>query len=626
MKHIPAILCAFFFLMPNQVNQKLEFRKYSARQFYKNINIIGGEFSNDGQKILFTSDKTGIYNAYTVSVTTGEIEQVTDSKKESIYAYTYVPGSDAFIYGADQGGNELTHIYLKKPGADAIDLTPDSNQKVQFTGWSLDKKSMYYQSNKRDPRYFDIYKMNIADWKPQKLYTNDSGYAINAISNNEHYLLVSKSITTSVTELYLVDLKTNGIKKLSKEGAHASYYGLRFSNNDKKIYYLTDEGSEFQHVIEYDVTTGKGKNYFSTDWDVMYLYFTDNEKYRVIGINKDGKNVIRVFNNLTNEEVAFPDINDGDISAVAFPPAENKIRLSVESSVSPKNLYVYDLGSKKLKKLTNTLNSEINEKDLAKAEVVRFKSFDGIEIPAIYYKPLNASATNKVPAVLWIHGGPGGQSRIGFVPSIQFLVNHGYAVLAVNNRGSSGYGKTFFAMDDRDHGGADLKDCIYGKKYLQTLDYINPDEIGILGGSYGGFMTLAALCFYPDAFNCGVDYFGVANWLRTLKSIPPYWASFRTALYAEMGDPFTADSVRLRNISPLFNADKITKPLMVLQGVNDPRVLKAESDEIVAAVKKNSVPVEYVVFPDEGHGFVKTENKIMADSSMLVFLNKYLKK
>ncbi len=180
-------------------------------------------------------------------------------------------------------------------------------------------------------------------------------------------------------------------------------------------------------------------------------------------------------------------------------------------------------------------------------------------------------------------------------------------------------------MDDLNHGDKDLKDCIWGKKWLQSQETTDPEKIGIIGGSYGGYMTMAALTFAPDEFQVGVNIFGVTNWLRTLKSIPPYWESFRLALYAELGDPNTQDSIRLYNISPVFHAQNVKKPLMVLQGANDPRVLQVESDEIVAAVRKNNVPVEYVVFPDEGHGFRKKENEIDGYGKILQFLDKYLK-
>ena len=248
-----------------------------------------------------------------------------------------------------------------------------------------------------------------------------------------------------------------------------------------------------------------------------------------------------------------------------------------------------------------------------------------MEIPSLLYKPKGLKAGEKVPALLFIHGGPGGQTRLNYSPIIQHLVNHGYAILAVNNRGSSGYGKTFFAADDRKHGDEDLRDCVDSKKFLATLPYIDMDKVGIMGGSYGGYMTMAALAFTPEEFKVGVNLFGVTNWIRTLKSIPPWWEAGRKGLYVELGDPFTADSVALYNKSPLFHTDKITKPFIVLQGSNDPRVLQIESDEIVANARKNGVPVEYVIFPDEGHGFVKKENNIKASEEILKFVDKYLK-
>jgi dipeptidyl aminopeptidase/acylaminoacyl peptidase len=197
-------------------------------------------------------------------------------------------------------------------------------------------------------------------------------------------------------------------------------------------------------------------------------------------------------------------------------------------------------------------------------------------------------------------------------------------VLGINNRGSSGYGQTFFTADDRKHGREPLWDCVEAKKYLASLPFVDPGRIGIIGGSYGGYMVLAALAYQPEVFNAGVDIFGVANWVRTLSSVPPYWESFRKALYKEMGDP-EKDAQMLHDISPVFSADKIRRPLMVLQGANDPRVLKQESDDIVAAVKKNGLPVEYVVFPEEGHGFTKKKDQIEGYGDILVFLDRYLK-
>ena len=221
-------------------------------------------------------------------------------------------------------------------------------------------------------------------------------------------------------------------------------------------------------------------------------------------------------------------------------------------------------------------------RDLVASTVVRYASFDGLQVPGVLYKPQGAEAGAPCPALVRVHGGPGGQSRCGYDPVVQHLVNQGFAVFAANNRGSSGYGMTFFHMADRRRGDLDLDDSVHAGNWLAEQDWVDADRIGVMGGSYGGYMVGAALAFRPDAFKVGIDVFGVMNWIRTLESIPPWWGAQRDALYDLMGDPAT-DRDRVRAISPLFHADQIRAPLMVVQGANDPRVLQVESDEIVAA-------------------------------------------
>ncbi|MFY0653782.1 MAG: S9 family peptidase [Cyclobacteriaceae bacterium] len=597
-------------------------QQYTIDDFLKTTSIGNGSFSEDESKLLIHSDESGIFNLYEIDIATGSQTQITYSEKESYFAIDYVPGTNQMLYSADKGGNEISHIYLLQDTV-STDLTPGENEKAMFGGWSKDKKYMYYLSNIRDPKYFDFYKMEVGTWESELIYQNNDGLDISDISNDEGTLAISQTITTSENKLWLVNSENGEKTDLSEEPGN--YGGMGFSDDGSLYFYVTNSGKEFAYLVQYELESGDKKVLFETNWDVMYSYTSEAEKYRVIAINEDAKNNLILLDNSTNQRVDFPVIPDGDIKGIRFSDSENIIRLTVGTSKAPNNIYIYDLASKNLNKLTETLNPVINPEELAAAEVVRYQSFDNLEIPAIYYKPLNASSDNKVPALVWVHGGPGGQSRTGYSALIQYLVNHGYAVLAVNNRGSSGYGASFYKMDDLNHGDKDLKDCIWGKKWLQNQTDIDAEKIGILGGSYGGYMTMAALTFAPEEFNVGVNIFGVTNWLRTLKSIPPYWESFRNALYKELGDPGTADSVRLYNISPLFHAQNVTKPLMVLQGANDPRVLQVESDEIVAAVKENGVPVEYVVFDDEGHGFAKKENRSKAYSQILKFLDKYLK-
>ncbi len=600
-------------------------KQYTIEQFFKTTNFGGGRFNQAENKLLLHDNSTGIFNVYELDLSTKNKKTLTRSGKESFFSIDYIPGTSHFLYMADKGGNENTHLYLQSADGKVKDLTPGEKEKAQFLDWNKAKTAFYYNSNVRDPKYFDVYKMNTADWKKEMLYKNETGMDADLISPDENFILITKNITTDRNELYLLNRSKNELKKISAEGAEATYSPQAFELDNSAFYYTTNEGSEFAYVIKYDLATGKKEKFFSTDWDVWYLYLSENGKYHVIGINEDGRNKILLFDHATNQPLSFPDIKEGNVQGVSISPTEKNMVVYVASDKTPVNLWWYNFEHQQLQRLTNALNPEINPDDLVDAEVVRFPSFDSLTIPAIFYKPHDASASNKVPALIWVHGGPGGQSRAGYSQTIQYFVNHGYAVLAVNNRGSSGYGKSFYKMDNQNHGDKDLKDCVWGKKWLAQQPYIDAQKIGIYGGSYGGFMSLAGIIQYPQEFAAGVDVFGVTNWVRTLRSTPAYWESFRKALFDEMGDPYSADSVRLRNISPLFNTDKIRTPLLVLQGANDPRVLQVESDEIVAGAKKNGVPVEYVLFPDEGHGFIKKENQMKAARVTLQFLDKYLK-
>tara|TARA_B100001769_G_scaffold173160_1_gene136518 strand:- start:984 stop:2888 length:1905 start_codon:yes stop_codon:yes gene_type:complete len=618
------IIIAFSLLFIGcQQNVDPNLKVYGIEDFFDNVSISGGYFSTDEEKIIFSSNQSGIFNVYEANIQTGKINQLTASNKESFFVRAYVPNSNDFIYSADNEGNEINHLFLKKEDDTVIDLTPNENEKSMFYKWSNDNQFLYYFSNKRDSRYFDLYKMKIGQWNPEIIYKNEDNLSLSDISNDEKYLLLSKSITTSENKFYLFDINEN--KRIEISSLPGSYSSAGFSDFNKSFLYITDINNEFSYLNKYDIESMESSVIYKTEWDVMYSYLSKNEKYRIIGVNEDGKNSVKVIEVDSNLPIKFPSFNNKDISSVSFSESEKKIRLTVGSSKMPNDLFVYDIEAETLKKITNSLNPKIDSKSLVSAQVIRYKSFDGLEIPAIYYKPLSASKNNKVPALVWVHGGPGGQSRVGFNPLIQYLTNNGYAILAVNNRGSSGYGKSFYKMDDKNHGEKDLQDCVWGKKWLQKQEYIDENKIGIIGGSYGGYMTMAAMTFTPDEFMVGVNIFGVTNWIRTLKSIPTFWEASRKALYDELGDPYTSDSIRLKKISPLFHADKVINPVMVLQGANDPRVLQIESDEIVEELIKNDIPVEYVVFEDEGHGFRKKENQIEGYRKIESFLDLYLK-
>jgi dipeptidyl aminopeptidase/acylaminoacyl peptidase len=602
--------------------------RYDAEAFFTTTTygLAGGyAWSPEDQALLVSSDETGIFNAWSMSPVNGERKPLTTSTTDSTFAVSWFPDDGRILFTANQGGNELDHLYVREVSGETRDLTPGAEVKAQFVDWSGDGKSFYVLTNELDPATFDLYRYAVEDYERTLVFQNDEAFDIQAVSPDGTTIALLKPRTSADSDIYLLDTRIDDAKPelITLHEGNISHGVHEFTPDSKQLVYSTDEHGEFTQAWTYDLGTGEKEPLVSADWDVMFVTYSDSGRYRVSAINDDGRTVVRIQDSESGEEVDLADLPPGDLAQIRFSRDESKIALMLSSDTSPSDVYTVDLATGEDRRLTEALNPEIDEADLVASEVVRYKSYDGLEIPSILYRPKQSSAANPVPALVWVHGGPGGQSRTGYSATIQHLVNHGYAILAANNRGSSGYGKTFFHMDDRKHGEVDLKDIVEAKTYLQSLDWVDDERIGIIGGSYGGYMVGAALAFEPEVFDVGINIFGVMNWVRTLTSIPPWWESFKEALYDEMGDP-AVDGERHRRISPLFHAANITTPLLVVQGANDPRVLQVESDEIVAAVRANEVPVEYVLFEDEGHGFTKRENKIEASEAYLAFLDKHL--
>jgi len=601
-------------------------RRYTIEQFLATTTWSGGWFSPDGRELLVSGNATGVFNAYTIPVAGGSPRQLTDSKVNAIQVAGWFPSGGRILYGSDQGGNEQTHLYVRDASGATRDLTPGDKLKAQFEGWAPDDRTFFFTTNERDPHYFDLYEMSVDGYQRTLLFRNEGGFAVGPISRDRRYVALVKQESTGDSDVYLYDRSTRQLRDLTTHHGEVVNAPADFSPDGKSLYFTTDEGGEFAHLVRYELATGKRVEVLHPDWDVTDASFSRDGRFLVVSINRDAATEVRLFEEPGMRPVELPALPDADITGLRFSRDGKHLAFFAESSRSPRNLYtidIADLGHGAPRQLTRALSPDIDPAALVPSRVVRFKSYDGLEVPGLLYQPKSAAREHPAPALVWVHGGPGGQSRVGYSALIQFLVNHGYAVYAINNRGSAGYGKTFFHLADRKHGDADLGDCVAAKGMLTATGWVAPDRIGIIGGSYGGYMVLAALAFRPHEFAAGVDLFGVANWVRTLASIPPYWASERKALYKLIGDP-QADAEYLRKISPLFHAEQIERPLLVLQGEQDPRVLRQESDEIVAAARKRGTPVEYLIFPNEGHGFARKETQAKAYQAVLVFLDKYL--
>jgi dipeptidyl aminopeptidase/acylaminoacyl peptidase len=596
---------------------------YEVADFYRSTSFGGASWSPDRRRLLVSSNRSGIWNAYTIPTAGGAEQPLTRSTKNSIFAQSYFPHDDRILFTSDEGGNELTHLYVRNVDGTTKDLTPGEKLKAQFLGWAGDDRSFFVSTNERDARYFDLYEISADSFKRTLLFRNDSGFNIGPVSRDRRFMAAVKSRTTSDDDIYLVELKTGATKNITAHTGNVSNNPTDFSPDGRALLFLSDADREFASLRSYDLASGRTTSVYEQPWDVTGAAYSKGGRYLTVFVNEDSRGVARILDAKSLAPVALKGMPTGLVRGVSISPNDSAFAFYATDGSVPNELYVSSFGGTP-RRLTEALDKRIKRRDLVVPSVVRFSSYDGVTVPGVLYRPHQASAAAKAPAIVFVHGGPGGQSAVGYSALVQALVNHGYVVFAINNRGSSGYGKTFYAMDDRKHGEADLGDVVASKRMLIETGYVDSARIGILGGSYGGYMTLAALTFQPDAFKAGVDLFGISNWSRTLLNIPAWWGSQKDALYAEMGDPKT-DSVRLQRISPLFHADRIKAPLMVLQGANDPRVLKVESDEIVAAAKRNGVPVEYVVFPDEGHGFVKKENEIAGYTKVIAFLDKYLK-
>jgi dipeptidyl aminopeptidase/acylaminoacyl peptidase len=603
---------------------------YTAAQFFETTsfsmaNPDGLAFSEGRSHVLISSDQTGVFNAYALPVAGGDPVPLTASTTNATFAQSYFPDGRRILVAADQGGNELTHIYVRETDGTLRDLTPGDKVKAGFVGFSDDGQTFWLTSNERDASAFDVYAYDATTYE-RKLVFQNPGLNVTAVSGDGRLVALIKSHTSANSDIYLADLQAGGEPYLiSEHTGDVAYDVSGFGPNGATLIYTSNQDGEFAQAYAYDIANKAHNRTTQADWDVMYVSFSPNSRYRVTAVNADASTELTIEDAQTRAPVRLTGLPEGDITGVRFDPGADLAAFTVVSDTSPADVFIADLSTGQARRLTSALNPAIKESDLVEATIVRYPGEGGVMVPAVLYRPKGASAANPAPAVVLVHGGPGGQTRRGYSAMVQHLVNHGYAVLGANNRGSSGYGKTFFHMDDKKHGEADLRDIVAGGDWLRAQDWVADDQVAVMGGSYGGYITAAALAFHPDKFEAGIDIFGVTNWVRTLESIPAWWGAQRVALFDEMGAPAT-DAVRHRAISPLFHAEKIQRPLLVIQGANDPRVLQVESDELVEKVRANNVPVEYVVFPDEGHGFQRRANRIKAQDSYLAFLNRYVRK
>ena len=586
--------------------------------------LAGLAFSFDEDRILFTSDASGISNAYEVSISTCRQTQLTFSTSESIQSVSYFPKDRRILLSRDREGVENRILYVFHPDGSETTLTHGTRVQAVFHRWSSDEESFYISTNERDGRFYDLYKVSASDYSRIILFKPSDRFHCCAVSDDERYALFVKIESMAKADVFLCDLSTKGTTPVIRDEGNVLNCAPVFNRDSSAIYYITDKENDFRYVRRFDLLTKESASVEQVEGDVGWTCFSPDYKRRVSFFDEvlTTRRVMRIHDEATGDVQVLPGLSSASITSAIFSRSGRQLAFYVNRDRSPANIYVYDFETEITAKVTESVNAEIDHGDLVESEVVRFRSVDDLELPSLLWRPHNATENRKFPGLVWVHGGPGGRMAKGYKGRIQYLVNHGYVVLGVNYRGSSGFGKTFLASDRLKHGREPILDCVMAKQYLANLDYVDSTKIGIIGASFGGFMVLAALTFAPEEFAAGVDICGPSNFLSLAQSLPAYWNI--KSFYDKLGDLDNAKE-ELKSISPVFFADKVTRPLMILQGARDPRCPQQQSDEMVEAIKEAGGEVEYLLFNDEAHGFRKRKNAVYAFEAILRFLDLNLK-
>lgn len=582
-------------------------------------------FTFDESLISYFSDEGGRRDVWTRPVAGGPPKQLTHVKG-FIQAFEFSPTKDIAVLAADVGGDELMQLYLTdSTGREQVAVFPDDpkTSRADFVRWADDGKTFLYTSSRRDPNYQDLYEYDLATRKSTLLWQASGKLSFSLASRDHRRFVIAETISDADSNLYAMKRGDRAPTLLTPHKTDTNYNPLDISPDGKKLYYTSDEAGEFTALFTMDLATKKSSSVLAPKWDVDSAGFSKTGKYFFTQVNVDGSPQVALTDTKTRKPVLLPATGaSGTLVPAQFSKSDRWLAATLQSDVAPTTIWLIDLRDNKALQILDPLPRSLAGRAFVAAKSVRIKSFDGREVPAFLYTP---KGTGPFPALLDIHGGPTSQSMDDFQPFLQYLVSKGYVVLVPNVRGSTGYGKTYTKLDNKDLGGGPLKDTIASKAWLVENAHVDAERVVIFGGSYGGYMALAAATFAPTEFAAHVDIFGVSDLKSLVESFPAYWASFATFIYQKFGDPNDPkDAHYQHDRSPGNYVDKIVRPLLVVQGTNDARVKKDQSDRIVDGLRKRHTPVDYLVIEGEGHGFSKTENRQLVFEVSDRFLDKYI--
>ncbi len=636
-----AIICSFTIVHTFAQTEKLP-PVIDRELFFGDPQITRANLSPDGKFISFVKEYRGTRNIWVKKAEAAftDAKPLTEDTLRPIDNYFWSRNGKYILYVKDKGGDENFNLYAVDPNAAPAQgqAVPENKDLTHLTGIRVliysvpksDPDAIFIGLNDRDKAWHDLYKLKISTGEKTLLHKNS---ATERITNwifdwNDSLRLATRANEDGSHDVLKVN--NNNFEKIYSTDPYEDASPYAFEKNNKRIYIVTNKGEKnnFQQLILLDPESLK-EEYIERDplnhVDISDVQFSDKTKEIIYTAYEDEK--LRRYWKDKNFEKDFELIKksfpQSEISFNSSTADENLWLLTAYSDVDPGTTYLFDRNSKKLT-LQYKARPEIPVNDLAKMEPITYKSSDELTIPAYVMWPKGVAHKN-LPLVIFPHGGPWYRDTWGYNSIAQFLANRGYLVLMPNFRGSTGYGKKYINAGNREWGQKMQDDITWGAKYLVSQGYVDSKKVGILGGSYGGYAALAGVAFTPDVYAAAVSIVGPSNLITLLNSIPPYWDQIRKLFYLRMGDPTTEEGKeQLKRQSPLTAADKIKTPLLVVQGANDPRVNKAESDQIVVALRDRGFPVEYIVAPDEGHGFANPINNLALFAEAEKFLAKYL--
>ena len=565
----------------------------------------------------------GVLNIWIKTIGKNDDRAVTNDTKRGIRNFTWQYDNKHVLYPQDVGGDENWRLYQTDIATKQTkDLTPFEKVRVDLVAYDWKTPdTVLFQANKRDPKLFDVYRVDLKTGKIE-MDTENPGDVQGWQADNALEVRAAQVQTPDGGTIIRVrnDAKSPW-RELIRWGPDETFGGISgFSPDNKKIWITTSLDVNAARLVEYDIATGAHKVIAEdSQFDVEGVVTNPKTNaLEVVTFVKQRTEYDFIDPSLKADYEALQKVNHGDIAGLSRTLDDSKWIVTFVSDDAPVTHYVYDRASKKATFLF-TDRPALEKYKLASMKPIEYTARDGMKIYGYLTTPVGMDAKN-LPMLLFVHGGPWGRDVWGYNRYAQWLANRGYAVLQVNFRGSTGYGKQYVNAGDRQWAGAMHTDLLDGKDWAVKQGVADANKVCIMGGSYGGYATLAGVAFSPEAFTCGVDIVGPSNLNTLLKTIPPYWSTILSTFHKRMGD---SEEV-LNAQSPLFKANQITAPLLIGQGANDPRVNKAESDQIVAAMRKNNKDVLYYVFPDEGHGFARPENNMAFNAATENFLAKYL--